>query len=229
MKKLIGILTLLVCGVSFGQVNANNNSLGALATYGPDGANVGGASLIINPPRNIEGSVYLFENWRNKGVINTDQASFGIKNINFNIQRNAFESQIPYTDSIFTFDFTNIKRMVVNNMSFKNVYSPILGGYKLFEVIAEAGDVAIYRDHYIDIKQGDPNPMLARANDKYIQRDSYFIKNGKSFKRLKFKKSGILKSLGKNGKLLEKYAKENSLSFKDPLDLQKLIEYNETL
>ncbi len=225
MKKIIGMFVLLISTVSYGQVDANNNTLGALATYGPDGANVGGASLVINPPRPIEGSVYLFDEWRNNGTIQTADASYKLRNINFNAQRNAFESQIPNTDSIFTFDFTNIEKMIVNNRTFQNVYSPIDGGYKILEVIAEDGKYAIYKDNYIEIKEGSPNPMLAQANDKYIKRDSYYLKNGKSFKRFRMKKSGILKSMGNKAKKVENYAKENNLSFKNPQQLQKIVSY----
>ena len=67
-------------------VNANNNNLGALATYGPDGANIGNTSLVINPPENIEGSLYLFDDWDNKGVfVTTVDRKLLIRNINFNI------------------------------------------------------------------------------------------------------------------------------------------------
>lgn len=223
------MLVLLVCGVSLGQVDVNNNSLGAIASYGPDGANVGGASLVINPPRAIDGSVHLFDSWNNNGTIQTDKAAFKIRNINFNAQRNAFESKIPNTDSIFTFDFTNIEKMVVNNKVFKNVYSPIEGGNKVYQVVAEADNFAIYKDNYIEIKEGSPNPMLARTNDKYIMRDSYFIKSGKSFKRLRLKKSSILKALGKKASKVEDYAKENNLSFKREQDLQKIANFYATL
>lgn len=229
MKRIIGMFTLLICGVSLGQVDANNNTLGAIASYGPDGANVGGASLVINPPRRIDGSVHLFDSWNNNGTIKTDKAAFKIRNINFNAKRNAFESQIPNTDSIFTFDFTNIEKMVVDNMVFKNVYSPIEGGNKVFQVVAEAGNFAVYKDHYIEIKEGSPNPMLARANDKYIMRDSYYIKSGKSFKRARLKKSSILKALGRKASKVEDFAKDNNLSFKKERDLQKIANFYATL
>lgn len=232
MKKVISIVVILISAISLGQetgVNPNNNTLGALATFGPDGANVGASSIVVNPPRPIDGSVYLFDTWRNNAVIETEKASFKLRNINFDARKNAFVSQIPDTDSIFTFNFTNINRMVVNNRVFKNVYSPIEGGYKIYEVVAEAGDYAVYKDNYIEIKEGSPNPMLVQTNDKYIMRDSYFVKNGKSFKRLRVKKSTILKTFGRKSNAVAEYAKENDLSFKDEKELQKIVDYYASL
>ncbi len=230
------VLVSLAFTMGYGQdentnaVDTNNNILGALATYGPDGINVGGSSLIRNPPKPIDGTVYLFDGWNNNAVLETSKnQKFRLRNINFNAKRNVFESQIVGTDSIFTFDFTNIEKISVKNRVFKNVYSPVDGGYRVFEVVAETADFEIYKDYTIDIREGNPNPLLARANDKYIMRDSYYVKKGKSFKKFKLKKSDILKVAGKKSEELEKYAKDNNLSFKNERDLRKIASYYATL
>ena len=233
MKKLflLTILVLSVTFVSYAQtdqaVNPNNTTVVSIASQGTGYR--GGTGVVYNPPRNIEGTVYLFDSWRNNVVIETDKQNFKLGNINFNAKRNSFESKIQGTDSIFTFNFKNINRLLVNNQPFKKIYSPIDGGYKIYEVIAEAGDYAIYKDYYIEIKEGNPNPMLVQTSDKYVMRDSYFVKKGKSFKRLKFKKSAILKSVGNKSKALEKYASENGLSFKNEAELEKIIAHYGTL
>ena len=55
MKKLMIVLvSFIFTGYGYAQaVNPNNNTLGALATYGPDGANIGGSTIVRNPPRPI--------------------------------------------------------------------------------------------------------------------------------------------------------------------------------
>lgn len=230
---MIFLVSITITAVGYAQDNAvdtNNNVLNALATYGPDGANIGASSIVRNPARPIDGTVYLFEKWSNNGVIvTTKNKDIRIRNINFNAKRNVFESKIGNTDSIFTFDFTNIEKILVNNRTFKNVYSPVDGGYRVFEVVTETDDFEIYKDYTIDIREGNPNPLLARANDKYIMRDGYYAKRGKSFKRLKLKKSEILKMAGSKSSSIEKYAKENNLNFKNERDLQKIASYYRTL
>ena len=229
---IVLVSLMLTMGYGYAQaVNANNNSLNALATYGPDGANIGASSIVYNPPRPIDGTVYLFDSWDNNTFIvtNAQEKPFSLaSNINFNAKRNAFESKLD-SETIFTFDFTNIEKIVINNRTFKNIYSPVDGGYRVFEVIAESKDFEIYKDYTIDIREGNPNPLLARANDKYIMRDSYYVKKGKSFKKLKLKKSEILKAAGSKSSVVEQYAKDNNLNFKNERDLQKIVSYYRTL
>ena len=229
---IVLVSLILTMGYGYAQaVNANNNSLNALATYGPDGANIGASSIVYNPPRPIDGTVYLFDSWDNNTFIvtNAQEKPFSLaSNINFNAKRNAFESKLD-SETIFTFDFTNIEKIVINNRTFKNIYSPVDGGYRVFEVIAESKDFEIYKDYTIDIREGNPNPLLARANDKYIMRDSYYVKKGKSFKKLKLKKSEILKAAGSKSSVVEQYAKDNNLNFKNERDLQKIVSYYRTL
>lgn len=219
-------------GYGYAQaVDANNNALNALATYGPDGANIGASSIVYNPPRPIDGTVYLFDSWNNNTLIVTTTQEKAIRlnsNINFNTKRNAFESKMD-SETIFTFDFTNIEKIIINKRVFKNIYSPVDGGYRIFEVIAESKDFEIYKDYSIDIKEGNPNPQLGRANDKYIMRDNYYVKKGKSFKKFKLKKSEILKVAGSKSSIVEQYAKDNNLNFKNERDVQKIMSYYTSL
>lgn len=234
MKKLIILLVSFLFTIGYGNaqaVDANNNALNALATYGPDGANIGASSMVYNPPRPIEGTVYLFDSWNNKALIltNSQEKPFELNsNINFNTKRNVFESQID-DETIFTFDFTNIDKIIINKRVFKNIYSPVDGGYRIFEVIAASKDFEIYKDYSIDIREGSPNPQLARSNDKYLIKDSYYLKKGKSFKKLKLKKSNILKAAGSKSSIVEEYAKDNNLNFKNERDVQKIVSYYATL
>lgn len=227
MTVLISFMFTLGYGHAQLVVDPSNNALSAIAAYGPDGANIGSSSILRNPPRPIEGTVYLFDGWNNKTFIFTtsQEKPFELNsNINFNAKHNAFESKID-SKTIFTFDFTNIKKIIINNRVFKNIYSPVDGGYRIFEVIAESKDFEIYKDYSIDIREGNPNPLLARANDKYIMRDSYYVKKGSSFRNFKLKKSDILKAAGSKSSIVEQYAKENNLNFKNERDVQKIVNY----
>lgn len=233
MKKVMILTLSLLGGVLYAQrtgVSQASNVLASVASFGPDGANVGNGSVIFNPPRPIDGTVYIFDNWKNNAIIETSKGQqLRLRNnLNFNAMRNAFESKMG-RDSIFTFDFTSIEKMVVNNKTYKNVYSPVDGGYRIFEVIAENNDFSIYKDYNVDIKEGNPNPMLAQTNDKYMMKDTYYVKKGKSFKKFKMRKSDFLKLAGDKSDNLEAFAKKNKLSFKREEDLEKIATYYSTL
>ncbi len=230
MKRLVTfIMFFIIVDVGYAQEKNIDNVLNRQDTYRLDLANVGILSLARNSTKPIEGTVYLFDEWSNYGVIETKKKqNFEIHNINFNARNNVFESKIG-NDSIFIFDFTNIEKVRINDKVFKNIYSPVDGGYRIFEVIIQTDDFEIYKDYRIDIRKGNPNPLLARANDKYIMRDEYYAKKGKSFKILKLRKLEILEMVGSKSLNIENYAKKNNLNFKSERDLQKIVNYYSTL
>ena len=57
--------------------------------------NFGAGTVFFNPEKKAEGSVHLYENWNNFGIIHAaDGQKFSLKNINFNIENNTFKSKI---------------------------------------------------------------------------------------------------------------------------------------
>ena len=225
MKKPILFCLVLVVATSFAQttVNPNNNNLNALATYGPDGANIGSSSIVINPPKKINGSVHLFPSWENTAVfvMGGSENKFLLKNINYNIERSAFESKIG-RDSLFTFNFDNIERIIVNGRKFENKYLATERGNTIFEVLFDDGNVALLKRHFLVIKEGSDNPMVVRPS-KYVQKASYYVKKGTYIKPFAFKKKNILTLLKGKNKAIDAYAKENQLSFKKEADVIKML------
>lgn len=233
MKKIRPLFTFvfvfLVAGAAQAQlqttVNANNNNLNALATYGPDGANIGSTSLVINPPKNIEGSLYLFEQWNNKGVfVTSEDRKLLIRNINFNIDQGVFESEIS-KDTVFTFSFDNVDRVFVNSREFKARFIPAKGLYDVYEVIFENDDFAILKKWFIDIKEGSDNPMVNRQS-RYVHRSNYYLERNGNVELFKFKKKNLLKLAGNKADEIEAYAKQYKLSFKKEIDVSRMFSYH---
>lgn len=235
-RALIIIITSFMLFSSFNvqaQALTNaNNILVSISAFTGDGLGTfsGNSSLIFNPPRPVDGTVYIFSDWNNSAVIeSTSGQSYLLKdNINFNAKNNVFQSKIG-KDSIFTHDFSGISKVVIKNKVFKSVYSPIHGEHKVFQTIVENDDFVIYKDYYIDIKQGNPNPLLAQLNDKYLMRDSYYIKKGKSFKRFKMRKSDFMKLAGDKSDDLQAFVKKNKLNFKKDEDIEKIATFYASL
>ena len=230
MKKQVIILLIccLVGSVGFAQlqttVNANNNNLGALATYGPDGANIGSTSLIINPPKPIQGSLHLFDTWKNNGIFVTkEDKQLLIRNINFNVDLGTFESQIS-KDSVFTFSFDNIKNVYVNSREFKAIFKPATGLYSVYEVIYGGSDFSILKQYRIEVKEGSDNPMVNRQS-KYITSSEYFIEQNDRISKFKLKKRNILALVGNKASEMETFARKNNLSFKKELDVNRILSY----
>jgi len=203
-------------------VNANNNNLAALATFGPDGANIGASSTIFNPPKAITGSYHLFESFNNSGIFFTNNnKQLFIRNINYNIITGLFESEID-DQTVFTSNFDNVDKVAVNGREFVSILQPATGKTFVYEVIYQGEDFSLLKQHYLRIKTGSDNPMAARP-DKYVQKSDYILKKGKKMTKFKLKKSNVLSLYGNKAKELEAFAKENKLSFKNDADLKRML------
>ncbi|RZW38813.1 MAG: hypothetical protein EX263_13895, partial [Flavobacteriaceae bacterium] len=125
MKNLFAIIALFVFGTAMAQTNNNvtENASSTFNSISQAGANdFGAAAMFVNPAREVQGSIHLFEDWENNAVIHTNgNQKFLLRNINLNLKRNTFESKIS-KDSLFTFNFNNIEKFVINNRVYKNYY-----------------------------------------------------------------------------------------------------------
>lgn len=189
-------------------------------------ASFGASVFFVNPKRIVDGTVYLFDDWNNRGVIyTTDHEKLAIYNINLNIKRNAFESKVG-NDSLFSFSFNNIEKFVINNRVFKNYYWD--NDNRVYEEIVKHKNYEILKGFNVKFIEGSSNPMLNRKNDKYIRNESYYIRKDGKISFLALKKSRILKLLDLNNQQKEKvldYVDQYKLSFKNEDDLKKIFDY----
>lgn len=186
MILCVGIISAQTNNDKGGSGFANNIEKAA------NGNNTFGASTIfVNPTKRAEGSVHLFKTWNNSGAIHSiDGQKFSIKNINLNLERNAFESKIGQ-DSLFTFNFNNIKMFVVNGKKFKNYYHK--GESKVFQTLYEQESYEILRGFNLQLVKGSVNPMLNRSTDKYVQKSAYYIRENDLIRPLRLKKKNVLR------------------------------------
>ncbi len=186
----------------------------------------GSLTTFVNPKKEVLGSVYLFDEWKNYGIIYTiDNHKFRLNNINLNIQRNTFVAKVA-NDSIFTFNFNNIKKFVINNKTYKNIYSK--NGKRVYEVIHESDKYSLLKGFDIQLISGSPNPMVNRSNDKYVRKHSYYVHKNNQVELFKFKKKNIMKLLGEDADMKSKistYIENNKLSYKKAGDMKKALSY----
>jgi len=235
MKKL-KIITLLFLTLSFvgysQSTNTNVSDNNALALQGITGGNNNGgngvygtAMRFVNPPRTIDGSIYLFNNWKNYPVVvkSKDNKIFTLDNVNFNLRTNRLVTKISQ-DSIFVLNMKSIETVDIQGKVFKKVDTEI--GSRIFEVIYESEKVSLLNFHSVKLVEGSVNPMLSRKTDKLVHKEVYYVLNDQGINELRLKKKSILNSFASNDNeknSLLKYFLENKLSFKKIDDVKVVL------
>ncbi|NQX85769.1 MAG: hypothetical protein HRT67_07670 [Flavobacteriaceae bacterium] len=195
MKTFFNILLSLVGLTMLGQtkkmVNESSFVNDKIFSLSKGNTIFSSGTTFYNPVKPAEGSVHLFKSWKNFGVIESiDDRKFSINNINLNLERNRFESKIS-EDSIFTFNFNNIKMFVINGKKFKNYYHK--GESRVFQLLYEEESYEIFKGFNLQLVKGSVNPMLNRSTDKYVQKSAYYIRENDLIRPLLLKKKNILR------------------------------------
>jgi hypothetical protein len=232
MKSTFTLVALFIIGATNAQVSDGVNKAAAAETSGltkvASYQGAGTSSMtFFNPPRQVDGSEYLFDDWNNYAIIHTeDNQHFALKNINLNIKQNSFVSKVE-GDSLFTFNFNNIDRVEIEGKDYKNYYWN--DDNRVYEIIYEGKDWSIIKGFSIVEVTGSANPMLARTRDRLVRKSFYYIKDDKGIHHFRLTKNKILKALkvsdAEKSKIVD-YAKRNNYSFKREDELRKILEFS---
>lgn len=232
--KITTLLFLTISMIGFSQSSStnvsDNNALSLSGITGSGGNSAPGgtygtAMRFVNPPRTVDGSIYLYDSWKNYPVVvkSKDDKTFTLDNVNFNMRTNRLVTKISQ-DSIFVLDMKKIDNINILGKVFKKIESEI--GNRVFEVIFESDKLSILNFHSVKLVEGSVNPMLSRKNDKLIHKETLYIHNQKSTKEFRLKKKFILDSFASNEsekKSIMKYYSMNKLSYKSINDLKKVL------
>ena len=212
--------------MSLSQSNSQTDFRSALSGKS---ANFGSSFFYNQPNKVILGSTYLFDEWNNDGEIQTVTGErFLVRNINLNLSRNAFEAKVNDNDSIFSFNFNNIKQIVINGKSYKNYY--FNEENRVYELIYSNENFSILKGFSVKLVTGSGNPMVNRSNDKYVKKESYFIRDAedKSIQKFKLNKRSFSKLFSNKDldlERIERFSSSNRISFKDEEDVIQLLKF----
>ena len=221
MRNILVVLCLLFSTSVYTQTNFS-----AGFSMGGNDLNYG-STFFYNTRNVILGSVYLFDEWNNNAEIHTlSNERFLVRNINLNINRNAFEAKLTDSDSIFSFNFNNIKQIVINDKTYKNYYYN--DDNRVYEIIYESNNFSIMKGFSIKLVSSSGNPMVNRSNDKYAKFSSYFIKKNNSIKPFRLRKRSIYNLLDNDKNIIssiESYVVNKKLSYKREDDVVQILDY----
>ena len=224
--RIIFTLIVLASNVIIAQTNLGTdfNALGSNAS-----SDFGTSFFYNQPNKFIIGSAYLFEEWNNNAEIQTLTGErFLVRNINLNISRNAFEAKINDNDSIFSFTFNNIKQIIINGKSYKNYYYN--EDNRVYELIYSGKNFTLLKGFDVKLVTGSGNPMVNRSNDKYVKKESYFIRSNseKTIENFKMNKRSLNRLFEKSAVDLNRilgFIDSGNLSYKDEKDVISMLEF----
>lgn len=221
------ILTLIVSIVLAQESNqsvVNNASEVLTRAFNVNQSSYGSTTVFVNPPRQVEGSIYMFPDWENNAILQSkDKRRIAVSNVNFNLRRNRIVAKYS-KDSIFVFDMKTLDKLIINGHSFKKIETET--DSRIFEVIFESDKADLLKWHHLKVVEGSANPMVNRKVDKFKHTENYFVYINNELIQFKLKKKGILKVFAKDEDTKNKiinYYKKNKLSFKNTKHLQKLL------
>ena len=220
------LIILFSINLSLSQSNSQTDFRSALTGKS---ANFGSSFFYNQPNKVILGSTYLFDEWNNDGEIQTVTGErFLVRNINLNLSRNAFEAKVNDNDSIFSFNFNNIKQIVINGKSYKNYY--FNEENRVYELIYSNEKFSILKGFSVKLVTGSGNPMVNRSNDKYVKKESYFIRDvkDKSIQKFKLNKRSFSKLFSNKDldlERIERFSSSKRISFKDEVDIIELLKF----
>lgn len=237
MKKFILFFLLGLSSFMYGQVDHGSDHspvFGSkdLTTAVSDGINMKTRYVISSNSvnNNIEGSHYLFPDWKGKFKIYTsEKVAYSIESLNYDILTKNLLTKFA-DDSILIFNPDKIYLVNNNYASYK--YFTINNKNELYQVLSSDNKISFLKGFDIDIVKGYFNPVTQQyeGKDKYEKKEKYFCKiSGNEFIKIDLKKKPILKLFGDKSKLVEKYASDLKLSFTSEKDLSKIFQYYDSL
>jgi len=189
----------------------------------------GSTGTFINKPKDIIGNIYVFENWNNSCNIKIGDKVYKLKNINLNMKSDQFEAKVG-KDSMFAFNTSNIDYIIIKNRKFKSFYVPEKEKNRNFELIYDGIDIKLLKEYEVGIKYNDPDPLMVKENvDNYFTTITYYIRKGEDIKQIKLKKKDIRNLFDSKASVVDKFVKENKLSYKKEKDLNKIFIYYASL
>jgi hypothetical protein len=233
MRHLLLLISFLfLVSLSFSQTSSvEAGGSQAMENYAQlasgNGASFGNSMMFYNPKRYIDGTVHLFESWNNTAVIHTiSDEKFLVKRVNLNLKRNSFEAKMNDSDSIFSFTFNNIKKIVINNKIYKNFYYD--DDNRVYEMLYDTDEYKFMKGFEVKLISGSANPMVNRPNDRYVRGEEYFMMLNGSISPTKLKRKSIFRLLKLDKSATSKmdmFIESNSLSLKKVDDIIKILEY----
>lgn len=178
-----------------------------------------------------DGSRYLYDTWdRTSKIIFSNGKELKLKNINFNLKENRFETE-TLGDTLFIFNNEKVKMVYTSTETFIKMYNPKTREAGFFEPMLELNKVSLFKVPELHIVKGVLNPLTQETTPDVLTRIStyFYSKNDSNLEELKLKKKHILKTFSDKKNEISTFVKDNKLDYESEEDLIKIFTYYDSL
>lgn len=183
----------------------------------------------------VEGNLYLYKSWNNSGKIYFSDKVYILKSFNYNIYSDRFEIKLT-EDSVFIINPGNVKMILINDKIFKRYLDQEFQRNIYFEEIIDFKEFKLLKKLGVIIREGtlDPLTKVKIQPDRFLRKDSYYLKNNENddLEKIKLNKSKIISLINDNQDVInnvKQFAKKNKLSYKKIDDVNKILEFYNSL
>ena len=219
------LLIFLFPALSFAQYDTNTVGNNPASIY------TTGLWIVNNSKSNTtEDSYYLLKNWQSKGYITKDDGEvITVPGLNYDMHSDAFAMKVS-RDSIFLFNDKGVKEVHIGTKKFRKYKNIANIKHSYFEVLASSNDIEILKHHSIRRIKGLLNPLTqVTPPDKLVDVKRFFLKKGFRAQETKLKTKQFCQFFDSKSKRIKSYISNNKISLKDEKQLQKILNYHNTL
>ena len=143
------------------------------------------------------GATLLHNNWENSGTVYTGDKEFFFDSMDFDLSTGAL--LIKMEGDVFSFSTGKIKKVVMNDVTYKVLYNANSGNYEFFETIIDEDGLQVLKGFKLVFKKGSDHVMFSTGQKNTLRRQEvYYAKTNSGLKRIKVSKKKLLKLIDKN-------------------------------
>jgi hypothetical protein len=192
-----------------------------------------GAPFLSMNYTDVKGHPYLFEDWTEGTVKQSNGKTYSAVPLKYNILTDEVFFKDPKTGQLLAFVVPVIEFKIngtnTEGLLFRNGYKAFdnLSAKSYYQVLFDGGTQLIKR---VSKRINEEKPLNSASSIKSFEElTSYFLARSGTPMRIRRDKKSILLALGNNSVALENFIKENQLNLKEENDLVRLITYYNTL
>lgn len=174
----------------------------------------------------IKGTVFLFEDWNNKSVVYSIFNTYQLDKLNYNMLNDNFSVELS-KDSLYILSKEKIDSVSIDNLIF--VKRKLDNKFAFFEKIAKTNSIVLLKKYDVSQKEGSFNPLDGKTSPSVLYKEETYYIDNNGLTKIKPSRKTIVPYFKDKANEVNKFLKENKISFKKDSDLNRLFEFYNSL